>query len=91
MSDGRLISILERSGAAVVLSPPLGASTVPSIDRACFGYQICPTSEGWAWTTYNLDGTVNDEGRAPEKALAAAMVIRALARSAGETRSNAAA
>jgi hypothetical protein len=58
--------------------------------RTCFGYQIRATPDGWAWTTYHLDGSVNDQGRAPEKALAAAMVVRALARSACEERSQAA-
>ena len=61
-----------------------------SSDSACFGYQIRSTPEGWAWVTYGLNGEVQDEGCAPQKALAAAMVIRALARPADNDPSKAA-
>jgi hypothetical protein len=61
-----------------------------SSDQACFGYQIRPSGDGWAWTTFDLAGAVTARGWAPNKALAAACVIRALAR-AGEEDGRAAA
>ena len=49
-------------------------------DPSCFGYQIRPAGDGWAWVAYDLDGQVQARGWAPQKVLAAACVIRALAR-----------
>jgi hypothetical protein len=51
-------------------------------DHASFGYRIRETSEGWSWTTFDTSGRVEARGRAPTKAVAAALVIRAIARSA---------
>jgi hypothetical protein len=51
--------------------------------ETCFGYQIRPANDGWAWVTFDLAGEVQEQGWAPQKALAAAFVIRALARAAG--------
>ena len=53
-----------------------------SSDRAAFGYRICPSNDGWTWITFDLAGAVAARGWAPDKALAAACVIRALARAA---------
>jgi hypothetical protein len=55
-----------------------------SSDPACFGYQIRCVDDGWAWIAFDCEGAVAARGWAPEKALAAACVIRALARSASE-------
>lgn len=49
---------------------------------AAFGYQVRPTGEGWAWVTFDLTGREQERGHAPSKAVAAACVIRALARRA---------
>ncbi|WP_374468820.1 hypothetical protein [Phenylobacterium sp.] len=51
-------------------------------DDASFGYRISKDEAGWTWTTFDLAGQILVEGRAPTKAVAAACVIRALARSA---------
>lgn len=51
---------------------------------AAFGYRIRPSAGGWAWTTFDLSGGVTERGHAPSKAVAAACVIRALARGACE-------
>jgi hypothetical protein len=51
-------------------------------DHASFGYRIRETAEGWTWSTLDQSGRVQARGRAPSKAVAAACVIRALARSA---------
>ena len=51
-------------------------------DHASFGYRIRKTSEGWVWSTLDAAGAVRVRGEAPSKAMAAALVIRALARSA---------
>jgi hypothetical protein len=63
-----------------------------SPSQAAFGYQIRPAGEGWSWVSYDLDGIVQEQGWAPQKALAAACVVRALARMAiaGEVRAAAA-
>ncbi|HEY8614670.1 hypothetical protein [Phenylobacterium sp.] len=50
-------------------------------DDASFGYRICREEGGWTWTTFDLAGEVLLKGHAPTKAVAAACVIRALARS----------
>lgn len=51
-------------------------------DHASFGYRINKGEDGWTWTTFDLSGRVTVRGHAPTKAVAAACVIRALARSA---------
>jgi hypothetical protein len=51
-------------------------------DHASFGYRIRETAGGWAWSTLDSSGRVQARGEAPSKAVAAAFVIRALARSA---------
>lgn len=51
-------------------------------DHASFGYRIRPVDQGWAWSTLDHSGRVQARGQAPSKAVAAAFVIRALARSA---------
>jgi hypothetical protein len=49
-------------------------------DHANFGYHIRRGEGGWTWTTFDLAGRAEMRGHAPTKALAAACVIRALAR-----------
>lgn len=50
-------------------------------DHASFGYRISKAEGEWIWTTFDLAGKVAVRGHAPTKAVAAACVIRALARS----------
>lgn len=50
--------------------------------ETCFGYRICATEQGWAWIAFDDAGEVQAHGVAPNKAVAAALVIRALARAA---------
>ena len=57
-----------------------------SPDHAVFGYRIRPADGGWTWVTYGLRGEVLAQGAAPNKALAAACVVRALARAAAPAR-----
>jgi|GEM_PF-6038963 len=54
-----------------------------SSEDPCFGYKIHPAADGWAWVTFDLQGCVQEEGWAPQKAVAAALIVRALARAAG--------
>lgn len=49
-----------------------------------FGYKMRRTDAGWAWTTFDTAGRFLEQGSAPTKAIAAACVIRALARNACE-------
>jgi hypothetical protein len=49
---------------------------------ANFGFRIGKQDGGWTWTTFDLAGEVVSRGHAPTKAVAAACVIRALARAA---------
>lgn len=49
-------------------------------DPAVFGFQMTKAAEGWRWTAFDPLGRVAAEGVAPTKAIAAANVIRALAR-----------
>lgn len=56
-----------------------------SREDAAFGYRIRRGEDGWAWTTFDLSGRVVAQGHAPSKPVAAAFVIRALARDACET------
>lgn len=51
-------------------------------DHASFGYRIRQTADGWLWAALGPGGEVTEHGAAPSKAVAAALVIRALARSA---------
>ena len=53
-----------------------------SLNHANFGYRIRADGAGWSWTTFDLTGEVLARGHAPNKALAAACVIRMLARAA---------
>jgi hypothetical protein len=53
-----------------------------SPDQTRFGYHVRPDGDGWTWETYDLAGQVQERGWAPQKALAAACVIRALAQAA---------
>lgn len=45
-----------------------------------FGYRIRPCAAGWSWTAFDAGGGVQERGEAPTKAMAAACVIRAIAR-----------
>jgi len=45
-----------------------------------FGYRIRPCAAGWSWTAFDAGGAVQERGEAPTKAIAAACVIRAIAR-----------
>ena len=45
-----------------------------------FNYRIQPTPQGWAWSTLDLKGRTVEHGLAPSKAVAAACVVRAIAR-----------
>jgi hypothetical protein len=47
-----------------------------------FGYRISRTASGWLWVAFDVQGQVQDRGLAPNKALAAACVIRTIARNA---------
>jgi hypothetical protein len=53
-----------------------------SSHETCFGYRVRETDSGWSWVTYDDAGQVQAMGEAPSKAIAAACVIRALARAA---------
>jgi hypothetical protein len=53
-------------------------------DQANFGYQISKHGDGWRWVTFDLSGAVRQRGEAPTKAIAAACIVRALARVATE-------
>jgi hypothetical protein len=49
-------------------------------DHTSFGYRLSKTADGWTWITFDLAGKVAARGHAPTKAVAAACIIRALAR-----------
>lgn len=51
-------------------------------NETCFGYRICPTEQGWSWVAFDPAGEIQERGTAPSRAIAAACVIRALARAA---------
>lgn len=57
---------------------------------AGYGFRISKTSAGWAWAAYDADGRPVEAGAAPNRAVAAACVIRVIARNhapdAGEAR-----
>jgi len=52
-------------------------------DANAYGFRIRPHGEAWRWDAIDAKGQVLDSGAAPTKAVAAALVIRALARGAG--------
>lgn len=54
-------------------------------DCSSFGYRFTKVSDGWTWTTFGLSGEVVMRGHAPTKAVAAACVVRALARASCPT------
>lgn len=47
-----------------------------------YGFRISKTPAGWAWATYDAGGRAIESGAAPNRAVAAACVIRVIARSA---------
>ena len=49
-------------------------------DAPGFGFRISKTSGGWAWAAYDADGRAVEAGAAPNRAVAAACVIRVIAR-----------
>jgi hypothetical protein len=53
-------------------------------EDTAFGYKMRRTDAGWAWTTFDTAGRLIEQGHAPSKTVAAACVIRALARNACE-------
>lgn len=50
-------------------------------DAAGYGFRISETRGGWAWAAYDPDGRPIESGAAPNRAAAAACVIRVIARS----------
>lgn len=51
-----------------------------------FGFRLQETEGGWTWVTFDAAGQVQERGQAPDKAVAAACMIRALARAASDSR-----
>lgn len=51
-----------------------------AIQRKTFHFSILPTTNAWTWRTLDSDGLTLDSGLAPSRKIAAACVIRALAR-----------
>jgi hypothetical protein len=49
-----------------------------SAHEAGFGYRIHAADGGWRWATFDSAGRPVEQGWAPEKALAAACIVRAL-------------
>ena len=52
-----------------------------SSDNGGFRFQIKPAGSGWSWAAFDSAGEVCARGAAPTKAIAAAFVIRTIARS----------
>lgn len=50
-------------------------------DAAGYGFRITRTPAGWRWAAYDTDGRALESGAAPNRAVAAACVIRVIARS----------
>ncbi len=48
---------------------------------AGYGFRIARTSSGWQWTAFDAQGEPVETGAAPNRAVAAACVIRVIARS----------
>ena len=44
-----------------------------------FRFRIRPDGDAWLWATVDLQGRVRRQGSAPTRAIAAALVIRAIA------------
>lgn len=55
-------------------------------DDQGFGYRILRTREGWTWMTYGDAGEVLEQGAVRDRSVAAACIIRAIARRAGPER-----
>lgn len=55
---------------------------MPSAERECFSFSIKPMGQEWSWAAIDDCGRVRAQGSAPTKAIAAAFVIRTIARSA---------
>jgi hypothetical protein len=53
---------------------------VNSSGETGYHYQIKPQDDGWSWATLDADGRIHAQGAAPTKAIAAAFVIRSIAR-----------
>jgi len=49
-------------------------------DARTYGFRIHPHGDRWNWAAIDRKGQVLESGAAPTKAVAAAMVIRALSR-----------
>ena len=47
---------------------------------AAFGFRVAKTRSGWTWAAYDADGRAVETGAAPNRAAAAACVIRVIAR-----------
>ena len=45
-------------------------------------YAIKPCRQGWSWTVFDADGSARVRGEGPTRAVAAACVIRCIARDA---------
>ena len=50
------------------------------VDAAGYGFRISRTAAGWSWTAYDADGRPVETGAAPNRAVAAACIIRVIAR-----------
>lgn len=50
-------------------------------DAAGYGFRISKTQAGWTWAAYGADGRPIESGAAPNRAVAAACIIRVIARS----------
>lgn len=58
--------------------------------RETFHFSILPTASAWRWQALDSAGAVVEAGVSPSRQLAAACVIRALARPAGPWRTTSA-
>ncbi|MGA0606746.1 hypothetical protein ACO2Q0_12175 [Phenylobacterium sp. VNQ135] len=54
---------------------------MPAASGAGYGFRIARTKAGWTWAAYDGDGRAVETGAAPNRAVAAACVIRVIARS----------
>lgn len=50
-------------------------------DAAGYGFRISRSGAGWTWAAYDAEGRAIESGAAPNRAVAAACVIRVIARS----------
>lgn len=55
---------------------------LPAMTSTAAGYhfRIRPDADGWSWQTMDTAGAIKAGGQAPTKAIAAALVIRTIAR-----------